>query len=112
MEKLANRRGGGGPGPLIPGISQAYGVLNYTNFRLSKTNNLTIRNEVWRDEEGERTGFPNTYTSHTIGIQHFFNELMTIRPEIAYFRAYNTPAFDNGKRFNQFMLSGDLIFRF
>ncbi|HEX4613371.1 MAG TPA: outer membrane beta-barrel protein, partial [Urbifossiella sp.] len=42
--------GGGGPGPLIPGRSQAYGVVNYTNYKIDKQNYVTFRNEWWNDE--------------------------------------------------------------
>ena len=65
--------GGGGDGALLPGVSYTYGLLNYTEFALSKKDYFTVRNEWWRDERGMRSGFPGTYTSHTIGISHNFN---------------------------------------
>src|SRR5262249_42006005 len=58
--------GGGGDGALLPGLSQAYGAVNYTMFELSKKSFLTLRNEWWRDERGMRSGFPGTYTSHAV----------------------------------------------
>src|SRR5262249_6093376 len=53
--------GGGGIGPDIPGTSLAYGVLNYTMFQIAPRDFITVRNEWWRDEEGERSGFPGNY---------------------------------------------------
>ncbi len=63
--------GGGGDGTLLPGYSFAYGVLNYTMFAFTKKDYFTVRNEWWRDERGMRSGFPGTYTSHTIGCESY-----------------------------------------
>jgi hypothetical protein len=64
--------GGGGIGPDIPGTSLAYGAVNYTMFQLSLRDFITVRNECWKDQQGERSGFPGTYSSHTIGLTHNF----------------------------------------
>jgi hypothetical protein len=103
--------GGGGLGKFIPGTSRTYGVLNYTMFQLSKRDYFTVRNEWWRDEQGERSGFPSNYSSHTIGISHQFNDLMMIRPEIGYYHSYDVPAFDLGKNKNLLMYGFDLVIR-
>ena len=84
--------GGGGDGELLPGVSYTYGLLNYTELVLSKKDYITVRNEWWRDERGMRSGFPGTYTSHTIGISHNFNELFQVRPEIGYYRNWTEPS--------------------
>jgi len=104
--------GGGGIGKPIPGTSWTYGVLNYTMFQVSPKDYFTVRNEWWKDEEGERTGFPSTYSSHTIGLSHQFNPVLIIRPEIGYYRSYNVPAFDNGTRKDMIMGGLDMILRF
>ncbi len=104
--------GGGGIGKPIPGTSWTYGILNYTMFQVSPKDYFTVRNEWWRDEEGERSGFPSTYTSHTIGLSHQFNPVLIIRPEIGYYRSYNVPAFDNGTRKDMVLGGLDMIFRF
>src|SRR5262249_7354393 len=90
--------GGGGDGQLLPGLSRAYGVLNYTELGLSKKDYICVRNEWWRDERGMRSGFPGTYTSHTIGISHYFNSYLLFRPEIGYYRNWTNPAFDLGTK--------------
>jgi hypothetical protein len=104
--------GGGGDGQQLPGISLTYGVLNYSMFQISKKAFITVRNEWWRDERGMRSGFPGTYTSHTIGLTHNFTPLLQIRPEIGYFRNWTEPAFDNGTRQGQLMAAFDMTLRF
>jgi hypothetical protein len=104
--------GGGGIGKPIPGISWTYGLLNYTMFQVSPKDYFTVRNEWWRDEEGERSGFASTYTSHTIGLSHQFNPVLIIRPEIGYYRSYNVPTFDNGTRKDMVLGGLDMILRF
>lgn len=104
--------GGGGDGVLLPGISYAYGVLNYTMWAFSKQDYFTLRNEYWRDERGMRSGFPGTYTSHTIGICHTFNSVMQIRPEVGYYRNWTNPAFDLGTKNGLWMAGLDFTVRF
>jgi hypothetical protein len=104
--------GGGGLGKFIPGVSRTYGVLNYTMFALSRRDYLTFRNEWWRDEQGERSGFPSNYSSHTIGLSHQFSDLVMIRPEIGFYHSYDVPAFDLGKNKNLLMYGFDFTIRF
>jgi Putative beta-barrel porin-2, OmpL-like. bbp2 len=104
--------GGGGLGKYLPGLSPNYGVLNYTMFQLSHRDYFTVRNEWWADPRGERTGFATTYSSHTIGISHQFNDLMMIRPEIGYYHSYNVPAFNLGTTKNLLMYGFDFTIRF
>jgi Putative beta-barrel porin-2, OmpL-like. bbp2 len=103
---------GGGIGATIPGTSTAYGVLNYTAIAISKQDYITLRNEWWDDPQGMRSGFATSYSSHTIGIAHNFNQCLQIRPEIGYYHSYNAPSFDNGTRTNQVMFVCDVTYRF
>ncbi|MFL5338686.1 MAG: outer membrane beta-barrel protein [Gemmataceae bacterium] len=104
--------GGGGPGPLLPGNSPAYGVLNYSMLQMSKKDYITLRNEWWRDERGQRTGFATNYSSHTVGLSHQFSSNFLIRPEIGYFHSYDVPAFDLGTKKNQVQYGFDMTVRF
>jgi hypothetical protein len=104
--------GGGGDGVLLPGLSQAYGTVNYTMFKLSKQDFFTVRNEVWRDERGMRSGFPGTYTSHAVGLTHNFNSVLQMRPEIGYYRNWHEPAFDLGTRHGIWLYGLDMTLRF
>jgi hypothetical protein len=104
--------GGGGIGGAIPGTSRAYGIVNYTMFQFSHKDFITVRNEWWRDEEGERSGFPGTYTSHTIGLTHNFTPWLQVRPEIGYYRNWTMPAFDLGTRKGMLLGGFDVTLRF
>jgi hypothetical protein len=103
---------GGGDATLLPGLSQAYGVLNYTMFGLTKQDFLTVRNEWWKDERGMRSGFPGNYTSHAVGLTHNFNALFQIRPEIGYYCNWNNQAFDLGTRHGIWLYGFDVTMRF
>jgi hypothetical protein len=104
--------GGGGIGADIPGTTLTFGVLNYTVIQLSKKDFITIRNEWWKDTDGERSGFPSTYTSNSIGLTHNFTPEMQIRPEIGFYRSWTVPAFDLGTRKNMLMAGVDFTIRF
>jgi hypothetical protein len=104
--------GGGGIGPDIPGISLTYGAVNYTMFHVSSKDFFTVRNEYWRDEQGERSGFPGTYSSHTIGWTHNFSPIFQIRPEIGYYRNWTQPAFDLGTKHGMVLAGIDMTLRF
>jgi hypothetical protein len=104
--------GGGGDGTLLPGWSYTYGLLNYTCWAPTKTDFLTLRNEVWRDERGMRSGFPGTYTSTTIGLTHQFTNNLEIRPEVGYYRNWTNPAFDLGAQHGAVIAGLDVILRF
>jgi putative OmpL-like beta-barrel porin-2 len=104
--------GGGGIGKFIPGTSLTYGVLNYTMYALTKSDYITFRNEWWRDQEGERSGFKSNYSSTTLGLSHQFTSNMMVRPEIAYYHSYDVPAFDLGKHKDMLVLGCDFTIRF
>ena len=104
--------GGGGIGADLPGLSLAYGILNYTMWGISKRDYFTFRNEVWRDERGMRSGFGSTYTSHTIGWSHQLSDVFMIRPEIGYFHSYDAKAFDLGRKNYLWQGGVDVTMRF
>lgn len=104
--------GGGGIGANIPGTTWTYGVLNYTMFLISGKDFITFRNEVWRDADGERSGFPGTYSSNAVGWTHNFNEITQIRPEVGYYRNWDNPAFDLGKKKGMWLAGMDITVRY
>lgn len=104
--------GGGGIGPNIPGTTWTYGVVNYTMYKFNDKDFITFRNEVWRDDNGERSGFRGTYTSNALGWSHNFSEIVQIRPEIGYYRNWNKAAFDLGKKRGLIMFGADMTLRF
>src|SRR5262249_3341275 len=104
--------GGGGLGAPIPGTALTYGTVNYTMFMLSPKSFLTLRNEYWRDEDGERSGFPGTYSSHAIGLTYNFTPSFQVRPEIGYYRNWTMPAFDLGTKQGIVIAGLDATLRF
>ncbi len=103
-----------GPGGLLPGISQAWGFVNYTALKLTNKDYLCIRPlDILVDDKGWRTGYRTTYESWTAGWVHRFNDYLTLRPEIRYERSLSSvKPYDNGHAQSQFTLGLDLIQRF
>ena len=102
-----------GPGTLIPGNAPAIGVVNYTEWKFSKKDFLSVRPiDYLVDVKGERTGFPTTYSSWTVGVTHRFNELLSLRPEARYEYAFSARPYDNGTHSGQLMFAIDMIARF
>ena len=102
----------GGLGADIPGTTLTYGAVNYTVLQTSDRDYVTLRNEVWRDEDGARSGFAGTYTSHAIGLTHNFSPWFQVRPEVGYYRNWNRPAFDLGRRRGIVLAGFDVTLRF
>lgn len=103
---------GGGPGPVIPGLSAAEGFVNYFQVLMGKNDYLSIRNDLLNDPHGYRIGVRTLATSNTVAWCHFFNPYVIIRPEIRYEHAYNNNLYDNGTKRDQWTLAADLILRF
>ena len=101
-----------GLGSYLPRVSTNFGAVNYFNIKLSDKDYISIRNDVLTDPRGERTGYVNTYSSHTIGWCHNLSSLVTFRREVKYEHAYNNPAYDNGTKSSQTSLMADIIVRF
>jgi hypothetical protein len=104
--------GGGGIGADIPGTTHTYGLLNYTMFKLSDKDFLTVRNEVIKDEDGERYGFAGTYSSNAVGWTHNFSQNFQVRPEVGYYRNWTNPAFDLGTKQGEWIVGFDTTLRF
>jgi hypothetical protein len=104
---------GVGAGAPIAGNAPAIGVVNYTEWKFSKKDFLSLRPlDILVDKKGERTGFPTTYESWTVGVTHRFNELISARPEVRYEYAFSARPWDNGTRRGQLMFAIDTILRF
>jgi len=73
---------GVGPGAPIAGQrSQQLGLWNYTEWKFSKKDFLSLRPlDIRDDQKGERSGLHTTYVSfYTVGVTHQFNELISPR---------------------------------
>jgi len=104
--------GGGGPGPIIRGRSDALGVVNYLAVSVSPIDYFTVRNDFLEDARGQRTGYKTEFSSHTVGWCHRFTDWAQIRTELRYEHSYDIPAYDNGTKSDQLKLAIDFILRF
>ncbi len=98
--------------PVRPGYAPEWASVNYTFFRLGASTFLTLRNEIFNDIVGQRTGYNTVYSEHSIGLTYWPNKLITFRPEVRYDHSYAKAAYDNGSRHNQVVASFDIIVHF
>jgi hypothetical protein len=87
-------------------------VGNYFQKEFSKTDYISIRNDFLDDLRGQRTGYKTFYSEHTIAYGHWIPDVVTIRPELRFERAYNMPAHNNATKQNQLTFSADVIWRY
>src|SRR5262249_14419929 len=99
-------------GNATPGSAGEFGIVNYVNIELDPSNMISVRNEWYNDEKGQRTGYATKYTSHTVGLTHWLSPDIEIRPEIRYEHSYDVPAYDGGKKSNQTTALVDVILHF
>jgi hypothetical protein len=98
--------------PVRAGYAPEWATVNYTMFRLGPAVFFTVRNEVFDDIVGNRTGFATFYSEHAIGLTWWPDKIITVRPELRFDHSYAAEAFDNGTRHNQFTASFDIIYHF
>lgn len=89
-----------------------WALVNYIEKQLSRRDYLSIRNEVFDDFRGQRTGFRTLYSEHAAGWAHWVGTTVLVRPELRFERAYDTLVYDNGTRRNQLMFACDVILFF
>jgi hypothetical protein len=96
----------------LPGTAGAFGMVNFLNFELDPNDMLSVRNEFYNDEKGQRTGFATRYSSHTLGLTHWVSQDLEIQPEIRYERSYDANAYNAGKKDYQFVALLDAIIHY
>ena len=96
--------------------ASATGSTLYLNYSPNPLNNFSIRPEIYKDNQGQRTGVATTYKNLAAGWQHWFSPQIEIRPELAYYHA-DLPAFNGNSNYGiapnkktQTILSGDIIY--
>ncbi|GAB2535182.1 outer membrane beta-barrel protein [Rhodanobacter koreensis] len=107
---------GGAPGvagsSALAGEAGEFGVVNYLNIELDTKNLLSIRNEFYDDEKGQRTGYATRYSSHTIGLTHWVSQDLEIQPELRYEHSYDLNAYDGGRKDYQAVALIDAILHY
>jgi Putative beta-barrel porin-2, OmpL-like. bbp2 len=68
--------------------------LTYVNYSPNKLNNFSLRLEYYDDMEGQRTGVKSRYLDVAGSWQHWLSPQIEARPEIAYYKSLDAPAFN------------------
>jgi hypothetical protein len=98
-------------------------MLDYTMYRITPNLFLIFRNELFDDEDGQRTGYATLYSEHSVGLTWWPCSIITVRPELRYERTYGTHGssmdyvdeakpYDNGTRRQQVTAQFDVIYHF
>jgi hypothetical protein len=90
----------------------AYAVVNFVQKELSVHNYISFRSDFLDDKKGQRTGYATKYSENAIAWCHWIRTTVQIRPELRFERAWDSKAYDNGRKQNQFTAASDLIFHF
>jgi hypothetical protein len=90
--------------------ASAQSFLTYVNYSPNRLNNFSLRLEWYDDMEGQRTGTKSRYVDIAGSWQHWLSPQIEMRPEIAYYRSLDAPAF-NGD-FYAVIGAADLIIHF
>jgi len=62
--------------------------------------------------QSHRQGARGVFTSNSIGLSHYFNDVFVVRPEIGYYRNWTNPNFDNGTKHGIWLYGFDMTLRF
>jgi Putative beta-barrel porin-2, OmpL-like. bbp2 len=89
-----------------------YAVVNFLQKEISLHNYLSFRSDFLDDKKGQRTGYATKYSENSIMWGHWIGSTVQIRPELRFERAWDSKAYDNGRKQNQFTAASDLIFHF
>ena len=89
-----------------------YAAVNFLQKEFSTHNYLSFRSDFLDDKKGQRTGYATKYSENALAWCHWIGTTMQIRPEIRFERAWDSKAYDNGRKQNQFTAASDLIFHF
>ncbi len=92
--------------------SSSVAAAHYLVYQLSSKDFLTLRNDLFKDNHGQRTGYNTTYSAHTIGWTHWIGNVITLRPELRFDHSYNQKAYDGGTKSNQYIAAADMIIHF
>jgi hypothetical protein len=112
--------------PVHPGWSHEWATLNYTMFRIYPNLFFTVRNELFDDCQGQRTGYATLYDEHSIGFTWWPSSIITVRPELRYEHSCGTHGgqggptpgideakpYDDGTRRQQWTAQMDIIYHF
>lgn len=97
---------------LVRCTAPEYAIVNFLQDELSPHNFISLRTDFLNDKKGQRTGYQTRYAEETFSWTHWIGSTIQLRPEIRFDRAWDRPAYGDGKHQNQFTVASDLIFHF
>jgi hypothetical protein len=89
-----------------------YGFGNWFLYSFNEKLTGVWRSEIWRDQNGARTGFAGTYNEMTLGMIYKPQPWLWIRPEARYDWSPNNPVYNGGVSTSQFTYGLDVIVTF
>ena len=89
-----------------------YGACGWFLYQLTETLTGVSRAEVFRDNNGARTGFDATFYEMTLGGIYKPRSWFWLRPELRFDWSPGTPVYDDGHARSQVTLGFDAIFLF
>jgi hypothetical protein len=84
-------------------------ILNYTTRQLKSHDFIALRDEVFDDLRGQRTGYKGLYVEDGISWNHWIGSTIVFRPELRWEHNFDNLAYDGGTRHSQFMFAADVI---
>jgi hypothetical protein len=89
-----------------------WAAVNYINKELGAHDYLSFRSDFLNDKKGQRTGYAGRYSEATLSWNHWVGTTVQIRPEIRFDHAWDSTAYDQGTRRNQFTVASDVVYHF
>ena len=100
-----------GPGG-TPANAEWYGLAGFALYEFSDRLTAVLRGEVFRDVNGVRTGYNDTYFETTLGLIIKPRPWLWFRPEVRWDWANGEPVYNDEKSNHQFTYGFDMIFLF
>ena len=92
--------------------AQWYGFANWFLYSFNDKLTGVWRSEIFRDNNGVRTGFAANYSEFTLGLIYKPKPYLWVRPEARYDFANGAIPYNDGTRTSQFTLGFDIILLF
>jgi hypothetical protein len=96
----------------VPGVSGAatwYGAAAYGIYQFNDKVNAVLRQELFEDTDGVRTGFSGLYSGTTLGVGFTPVRSLMIRPSVRYDHNFDSSPFEGNR--NLFTACMDVIIR-
>lgn len=90
----------------------AWAIQNYLNREFFPRLYLSLRNEFFDDQKGQRTGYKTRYSEHTLALGKWIGTTVLIRPELRYGHSYDKAAYNGGRNRGQLTFDTDLTLHF